>query len=581
MKKLNLWTKSLAALICAAALLVAAAGCENVAIGDGAASKSKGILKLNIIDSLSPPAKNNGIAASVGGISKTANPDDLGVSYWDAYQVSFDNQSGDNPEPIDIAKNDGRLNGNIITVEVAPGEYAVTITAFKDSVAVAKGVAQNVAVSAGVVAESQTVAILPKTKDEDGTLQNGILSYSIDLTGLTGLSKKTIYFTQDMTTTKVTAEGKSQEIVLNENIKTDDSASLPPGLYRVWVDLIKNSNWAGLNGDIVYIYSGQTSTLSSMTFTDANFSPLVGDDPANNGGVEGGMSFAGNITVTNWSENFTIAQNAGPVTFSITPSYTDIQWSLNQDNKGAGTTFVLTPSEYNTGIYLLLVIAKNTAGQWESSGGLSVTITAEAEEEEEEEEATVKEFSLSTLSEIETWIDGLPENTKDTYYTIKLAADGWTISSNELQNYTAIKDAILNKIDDKYIALDMSDVPITVIRGIAGVSNTSYIKELANISNLIGIIFPKKTMTNTHYAFHSFASLEWLEIPVGCSVAFGGTEFPGNANFKKFIINGTASFAWGMGNLDTFYSGPGVYITNNGNGVVSGLNDCSATFIKE
>jgi hypothetical protein len=529
MKKLNLWTKihSLAALICAAALLVLA-GCENVALGDGAASGSKGILKLNIIDSLSPPAKNNGIAASVGGISKTANPGDFGVSYWDAYQVSFENQSGENPNAIDITKEDNRLSGSIITVEVAPGEYVVTITAFKDSVAVAKGVTKNIEVSSGVTAEAQTVAILPRTKGEDDSLPNGTLSYSINLSGLTGLTKKIIYFTQDMTTDKVTADGESQEITLTENTKTDDSASLPPGLYRVWVDLIKNNNWAGLHGDIVYIYSGQTSTLSPMTFTDANFSLAAGDDPEN-GGVGGGMSFAGDITVTNWSDGFTIAQNEASVTFGIDSSYTDIQWSLNQDNKGTAATFVLNPSEYEPGIYSLLVIAKNAAGQWESSGGLPVTITEEAEVEKEEE---IQVFNDN--DSIGAYLDALPNNDENSPYTIRLGAD-FPIQST----WDYLGGAIAKK---KYIILDMGLTNWSSIEGNSSPSksNFNFMLNSANNANnrVVGIIVPP-TVTAMKYAFTNATHLKWVKIPSGTNIS--GTvvsAFKPIPTLTKIIMDG-------------------------------------------
>jgi hypothetical protein len=556
MKKTGLWVKvhGFAALVCAAAWLVLA-GCENVALGDGAASGSKGILKLNIADGLSLSKNNGGVSASVGGIVKTANPDNV-ESYWDKYVLHFE---GGSQSDIEVQSNDSeKISGNIITVEVEPGTYTVTITAYKGTVAAAKGTV-TASVAQGLTADTEVVYMTPRTKDEDDSLEDGRLAYDIDLTGLSALSKKELYFTNGVDTTKITISGNNT-ITLTENTKSEGTAALPPGRYKVWVDLIKDDKWAGIFGDIVYIYAAQESKLPAIAFTEANFSPTVPADDPIGGGISDEIKFPGTITVSGWTEGLTIAKDGGTATFSIDSGYTDIEWYLgNVKQSSTGTSFELNPANCDVQTYGLLVIANNAGGVQESSGTLFVTITegaggggggsggGEDPLGGEDPESIVEAVVISGIQYYISHAAG--GDSKENPVIVK-------IKKNESlpTDYTYLKTALTSS---KYIVLDMSETGWTKVGGKTASPSyqTSGFNYLYSLANLIGVILPNNTMTSIGSMCLKMNNIEWIKFPENCVVENCFNMFDQSTSIKKIILEGGIgnpgeAYVWGSsGNI--------------------------------
>jgi hypothetical protein len=554
MKKTGLWAVYGFAAVIAAALIVLA-GCENIALGDGAASGSKGILKLNISDALSLSKNNSGVSASVGGIVKTANPDNV-ESYWDKYVLHFE---GGAQTDIEVQSNDsGKINGSIITVEVEPGDYTVTITAYKGEIAAAKGtVTANVA--QGQTGNTEVVYMTPRTKDDDSSLKDGSLAYSIDLSGLSSLSKKELYFTNGVDTTKIEVSG-SDTITLTENNKNDGTAALPPGRYKVWVNLIKDDKWAGIFGDIVYIYAEQESKLPAIAFTEANFSPTVPVEDPSGGGISDEIKFPGTIVVNGWTEGLSIAQDAGTVTFSIDSSYTNIEWYLGQEKQsGTGTSFELDPADCALQTYGLLVTADNAGGVTESSGTLFVTITEGAGGNDEPtgdgDPGSDPIVEAVTISGIAYYISNAPGGeSKENPVIVK-------IKKNEIipTDYTYLKNALTSS---KYIVLDMSETGWTQVTGKTAspsyqISGFNY---LYSLTNLIGIILPDNAMSAIGSLCLKMNNIEWIKFPKNCYVTNCFNMFDQSTSIKKIILEGGIGnpgegYVWGgSGNIVSLWN---------------------------
>ncbi|MDR1256141.1 MAG: hypothetical protein LBJ86_00140 [Spirochaetaceae bacterium] len=357
------------------------AGCENINLGDGAASGS-GILRLDISRE-GVPAQNNFISASARGPALTVHPV-FADDHWDSYVLSFENTSvGNNPADITIEKDDGRISGTVITVTVPVGNYNVTITTIKNSVAVAKGTVA-VTVQQGPSGAEETVTMVPSTKADNPDLADGKLKYSIDLSGLSGLDRAALYFTSGTTGfEKVTAVGSSGDVSLTQNIKNEDEVAVPPGIYRVWIDLTRGGEWAGLSGEIVYIYSGEDSELPAKTYGDGNFGavanvsefelgsyvavPVNGEEPVTGfGATQYNGAVAWDPTVT---EEFAADQAyTATVTLTALPGYTFDGLTAGTFTYSGNKTSISNTTESGATVTVTIAFEKtNAAG--EGNGG--------------------------------------------------------------------------------------------------------------------------------------------------------------------------------------------------------------------
>jgi hypothetical protein len=263
---------ALAALVMAALVF---SGCEQSTGGSG----KKANLSLEILSIEEAVQRNINkppVSASVIGISRTVHPV-FESSYWDKYVLSFANTGGgSNPSDITVNKGDSAISGNIITVRATLGTYNVTVTAYKDDVAVAKGTAE-ITVQEGT-SSPEPVIMGPNT---DGSLPNGKLTWEIDLTGVSALESGVFYITDIENNARVDINGATAgtDIALTAGTNNKDEAGLEiaPGVYRAYIKLEKGGQTAPatLPGEIVYIYAGQTSALPKQTFTEGHFSVTV------------------------------------------------------------------------------------------------------------------------------------------------------------------------------------------------------------------------------------------------------------------------------------------------------------------
>jgi hypothetical protein len=172
--------------------------------------------------------------------------------YFTRYALSFTPDSGQAPDPVDITEGVDR------DVTLPVGTYTISAAAIKDAAEIAAGRVEGIVVTEGGSVDA-AIVLGPKTGSGSGTF-----SYSIDLTGVTGLDggKGSLFITP--------AQGGGLTIIdLPQGQKTEsDSLALPAGSYSVGVSLTKGTRSGGFSGEALHIYAGLGSTLPPRTFTD-------------------------------------------------------------------------------------------------------------------------------------------------------------------------------------------------------------------------------------------------------------------------------------------------------------------------
>jgi hypothetical protein len=189
--------------------------------------------------------------------------------------------------------------------------YTLTVTAFKESTAIAEG--RKTAVTISESQETEVSIILgPKTNAGNGT-------FAYDLTIPSGIADPTLYVT---TLTGEAVSGGT--IFLSAGQQNTGTLTLASGVYKARLVLTQSSTVAGFNSEAVHIYSGLTSLLSRefMAFVPQKVSafdltglfpaPVIGVDPIltftadqysgfiqwKAGGIEHSGPFAGNTVYT-------------------------------------------------------------------------------------------------------------------------------------------------------------------------------------------------------------------------------------------------------------------------------------------
>jgi hypothetical protein len=172
--------------------------------------------------------------------------------YFTRYALSFTPDSGQVPDPVAITEGADR------DVTLTVGTYTISAAAIKDTAEIAIGRVEGIVVTEGGSVEA-AIVLGPKTGSGGGTF-----SYSIDLTGVTGLDggKGSLFITP--------AQGGGLTIIdLPQGQKTEsDSLAFPAGSYSVGVSLTKGTRSGGFSGEALHIYAGLGSALPPRTFTD-------------------------------------------------------------------------------------------------------------------------------------------------------------------------------------------------------------------------------------------------------------------------------------------------------------------------
>jgi hypothetical protein len=193
-----------------------------------------------------PPARGTvRVSLSLAGL-------EIPNDYFTRYVLSFTPDSGTAPDPVAVT---GGADGE---VALPAGTYAISAAAIKDTTEIAIGRVEGIVVTEGDSVEA-AIVLGPKTGSGGGTF-----SYSIDLTGVTGLDggKGSLFITP--------MQGGALTVIdLPQGRKTEsDSSALPAGSYSVDVSLTKGTKGGGFSGEALHIYAGLGSALSPRTFTD-------------------------------------------------------------------------------------------------------------------------------------------------------------------------------------------------------------------------------------------------------------------------------------------------------------------------
>jgi formylglycine-generating enzyme required for sulfatase activity len=343
------WRRAGTLIVFAAVLGILLAGCENPSSGSTpAVRETTGRVTVNI--GLEGAAQTAQTAQSVA--ARTVFPD---LSGFTSYELNFTATSGgQNHGPVTVTSGSA-------TVTLEAGTYTITATGYTGGMmAVAEGKATGVVVSVGTTA-SASIILEPKTGTGDG-----YFSYDITVPNTADTAQLTITSYSDGTNVCLVdflAGGAGQQTGI---------ISLPAGYYRVTVSLTKGTKNVGFSGEVIHIYTGLTSALGALVYTDANFT-----EPHTVDAFELTGFFAAPVT------------GATPVTAPVdTAQYSGtIQWKNGAaDHSGAFAAATVYSAEValtaKPGYTLAEVPAGNFyhggiygTGAMGSAGGIVVTIT--------------------------------------------------------------------------------------------------------------------------------------------------------------------------------------------------------------
>ena len=183
--------------------------------------------------------------------SRTIAPD---IGIFTKYVLSFEGPAVAYPPPPAPQE----ITGTSTSVQLIPGEWTITVTAYVGDVAAAIGSAVVNVFKDGT--HPVNILLAPIENIEDG-----IFSYSITIPGGTSVA------TLNITLGGVNVDGFPINLVAGLN---EDDVDLAPGQYLVFVTLTKNQKNAG-GTDALHIYSEQTSELVLVYDDDAFEDPVT------------------------------------------------------------------------------------------------------------------------------------------------------------------------------------------------------------------------------------------------------------------------------------------------------------------
>ncbi|MDR1100173.1 MAG: lamin tail domain-containing protein [Treponema sp.] len=284
------------------------------------------------------------------------------LSGFTKYDLSFSPVSGGEAhEPVEVS-------GGSATVNLAAGTYTVTATGYTGtSTAAAFGTAANVVVTEGATTPV-SIILSPKT-DAEGTG-----SFGYDITVPAGVTSA-----QLVITTQDGAAVAGGTVNLTAGQGNTGTVSLPPGYYKIKVELVKEDEHAGFTNEAVHIYSGLTSGLEPKVYTAASFSsePLPGDET---GSLQISIGFGDSAIPLNQSGGITLVKDGTSVTLSVPDDegYTGVAWYVDGDSTAAGTGYSITldPAAYNVREHTLTVTATKNAKPYSET--VEFTVLAEA-----------------------------------------------------------------------------------------------------------------------------------------------------------------------------------------------------------
>jgi hypothetical protein len=208
------------------------------------------------------------VTVRIGSAARTLRPD---VAGFTKYEIAFDGPEGESYETEIL---EGETLATETSVELIPGVWTITVTAFTGAGDAAKRMAQG---SAEVRVEvntpaSATVVLLPYAGEDAA---QGTLSYTVTFPA--DVSGSLVVTTPDGT-----AIAGVNPVALTSG--TPGTLSLAPGLYRLQIRLLDGDDQVAGKTEALHIYSGQTTTMPYYEFDGNN----GGDQGGDNGGDQGG-----------------------------------------------------------------------------------------------------------------------------------------------------------------------------------------------------------------------------------------------------------------------------------------------------
>jgi hypothetical protein len=235
------------------------AGCEQSTSGGRSSEKGTVTVFIDFDESMTDRQES-----VVPGLLRTVYPGSINTDgTLTKFEASF-TPSGSGT-PVTAVGPEGSTS---VTVTVAVGTYTITITAFTGTdpsyTAVAVGTVENVTIAKSGNAD---VNVLMRPKTGSGVAA-GILSY--DITVPSGVDSATLLVSETIGGTAITGGS----VTLTAGTQNKSTLSIPPGYYWLTVYLTKGSESAGLGPEALHIYSGLTSALPAVTYTNEDFVAL-------------------------------------------------------------------------------------------------------------------------------------------------------------------------------------------------------------------------------------------------------------------------------------------------------------------
>jgi hypothetical protein len=244
----------------------------------------------NPFDSKPEEARGNfgRVEVQVGSAARTLQPVEL---KFDKYEIAFSGPTG-------ASHDTETLTGTSTAVDLVPGAWTITVTAFSGEGDAAKKAAQGSAAVTVTAGASVTAAITLLPYTGEGAAK-GTLSYTVDYPA--GLESGTLVITQDGTAVE------NGTINILDSTKKEGTLSLAAGQYKMQIRLKDKGELTAGRTEALHIYPGLT-TAATYTFTNADFVAFaeVGDVTVAGTATwdSGEAATSAEVTITVYNDSF-------------------------------------------------------------------------------------------------------------------------------------------------------------------------------------------------------------------------------------------------------------------------------------
>jgi hypothetical protein len=496
------------ALLAGAAILAVLAGaCTNLWPPESAPGPGGATGKLTVNFGI------EGEPAAGAGMARTVTPV-TGTGVFARYELSVEKTiEGADHAPVDITSGG--------TVDLVPGTYTVTVTAYTaDGAAAAEGTKAGVEISEEDTT-SVSVTLLPKTGGADGV-------FSYDITLPADLDSAELVVT---TLGNGAVDGGTVDLLTESGSGTID---LAPGYYYVALKLQKGSQITGFRNEALHIYTGLESALPARAYGEEDFP---------------GVRTVTLLNLTNVCP--APVDGASPVTAIDAPGgqYTGtIAWKTGGANHSgdftAGTVYTAELTLTAAAGYTFDGVGENafshdgagTVTNAEDSGEVSIVFLAAG--------SGITLGQPVSADKLAAYLAAIPEtegDTADNPHTVVLVP--FDVTSNTWG--TTIKSVLAGS--SKYIVLDLGGCTAAdnTISGNEYPTGNNF--NVINGNYIVGLILPDTLVTIGDYVCYNWLNLKSVDMPsdvtsIGSS-AFNGTGISGAIEIPSKVTSiGSSAF---------------------------------------